>query len=393
MNAPRWPRRVCLFAHRSPSRAGSITRLKRRSPPTSRRDADRPGQVLQGGGNAADAAVAVALALAVVSPQAGNLGGGGFRDVLRRETRGVWTLDFRETSPLAAAPNSQETRATGAARGGRSGHRRGPRGAARAVRLAAVERTGRPCHRPGSRGTAREDPELRFRHAAAKTTPELDAHRRAPCRRPSRSPCNESRMHGARDFYHGRAREEAQSTDLRAAGGVVGFRDLREYSPSGARRLKLSYGRYEIYSVAPPSGGGLVIGETLNILATDDLAAPDSRRPLPFTCSSKRSAARHIDAAYLGDPANTRFLTASCCRAARPAVAQDDRGPCRRHRRLRAPRSLAEGDHTTHFTIADAAATSSPSPPPSARFRQRLSRPFARLLPQRARNADFGVSA
>ena len=55
--------------------------------------------VLQRGGNAADAAVAVALALAVVRPQSGGIGGGGFATYYDAETHGVWTLDFRETAP------------------------------------------------------------------------------------------------------------------------------------------------------------------------------------------------------------------------------------------------------------------------------------------------------
>ena len=58
--------------------------------------------VLKNGGNAIDAAVAVAFTLAVVHPQAGNIGGGGFLVYYDAKTKGMWTLDFRETAPAAA---------------------------------------------------------------------------------------------------------------------------------------------------------------------------------------------------------------------------------------------------------------------------------------------------
>ena len=59
-------------------------------------------RVLQDGGNAADAATAIAFALAVAKPQSGNIGGGGFAVYYDAASRGVWTLDFREVSPSAA---------------------------------------------------------------------------------------------------------------------------------------------------------------------------------------------------------------------------------------------------------------------------------------------------
>src|SRR5437867_9629053 len=59
-------------------------------------------RVLQNGGNAADAAVAIAFALAVAKPQSGNIGGGGFAAYYDAASHGVWTIDFREVSPTEA---------------------------------------------------------------------------------------------------------------------------------------------------------------------------------------------------------------------------------------------------------------------------------------------------
>src|SRR5262245_33419662 len=59
-------------------------------------------RVLQRGGNAADASVAIAFALGVAKPQWAGIGGGGFLMYYDAASRGVWSLDFREISPAAA---------------------------------------------------------------------------------------------------------------------------------------------------------------------------------------------------------------------------------------------------------------------------------------------------
>ncbi|MGC1718917.1 MAG: gamma-glutamyltransferase, partial [Isosphaeraceae bacterium] len=66
--------------------------------------ADVGWNVLRAGGNAIDAAVATAFALAVTVPEAGNLGGGGFLVAYLADRREVVTVDFRETAPRSASP-------------------------------------------------------------------------------------------------------------------------------------------------------------------------------------------------------------------------------------------------------------------------------------------------
>src|SRR5438270_192356 len=66
-------------------------------------------RILQSGGNAADAAVAIGFALGVVQPHAAGLGGGGFLVYFDAKTKGVWALDFREAAPCAPAAASSPT--------------------------------------------------------------------------------------------------------------------------------------------------------------------------------------------------------------------------------------------------------------------------------------------
>ncbi|HEV2722460.1 MAG TPA: gamma-glutamyltransferase, partial [Thermoanaerobaculia bacterium] len=67
-------------------------------------------RVLQGGGNAADAAVAIGFALGVVQPHAAGLGGGGFLVYFDAKTKGVWALDFREAAPTAVKKDMFKSR-------------------------------------------------------------------------------------------------------------------------------------------------------------------------------------------------------------------------------------------------------------------------------------------
>ena len=93
-----------------PAFAGSVIVAKHAALATASPYATQVGlDVLRRGGNAIDAAVAVAFTLAVVHPQAGNIGGGGFLVYYEAATHAVWTLDFREVAP-AAAKNRKPSR-------------------------------------------------------------------------------------------------------------------------------------------------------------------------------------------------------------------------------------------------------------------------------------------
>jgi gamma-glutamyltranspeptidase/glutathione hydrolase len=304
---------------------------------------------MQRGGNAADAAVAVALALAVVRPQSGCLGGGGFATYYDAQTHGVWTLDFRETAPRAA---TKDTR-SGASAAGVPGTLAG----LHALHERFGSRPWKELAQPAlllAREGAREDPELAADVEAARKNRKLELPDVLP---PPELAATLQRIaeNGARDLYEGDLAKKLVE-DSRAAGGVIGFRDLREYQPIWRAPLKLLYGPYEIYSVAPPSGGGLVIGEALNILADDNLAASGFQTTASLYLLIEAQRRAYIDRnRYLGDPANTRIPYREILSRKRAVQWRKTIGErVVSTAILSEPGDLAaQGEHTTHFTIAD----------------------------------------
>jgi gamma-glutamyltranspeptidase/glutathione hydrolase len=323
--------------------------------------------VLKRGGNAADAAVAVAFTLAVSHPQAGNLGGGGFLVYYDAETKGIWTLDFREVAPLTATRDMFASDASAARTGARAAAIPGSVAGLDAMHRRFGSRPWKELLEPSirlAREGIRVDAELQRDLEAAKADRKIEQ-----CAATNaifyagKTPLVQSELAttlqrladaGARDFYDGDIAKKLVEA-VRAAGGHFGHRDLREYQPVWRAPIKLRFGDYDLYTVAPPSGGGLVIGETLNILSGFDLAASgfQSTKSLHLIVEAQRRAYYDRNK-YLGDPSSTRIpyrellsneRAAQWRKSIDPALATATPTLVEPH--------AAEGEHTTHFTIAD----------------------------------------
>ncbi|HYK04010.1 MAG TPA: gamma-glutamyltransferase [Thermoanaerobaculia bacterium] len=312
--------------------------------------------ILQKGGTAADAAVAVALTLAVVHPQAGNLGGGGFLVYYDAQSRGIWTLDFREAAPrLAKRGMFDKTPVAGALAAGVPGTVAG----LEALHTKFGTRPWKALFVPAialAREGTREDAELASDIETARKERKLDIPKTHPLPELATT-LQRLADAGARDFYDG-ALAEKLVEDVRAAGGMVGFRDLREYQAQWRAPIKMRYGVYEIYTIPPPSGGGVVIGEVLNILANDDLAASGFQSPKSLHLLVEAQRRGTIDRLrYIGDPLGARIPYRDLLSQKRAELWRKTIDPARvtPTSTLSEPRELStEGEHTTHFTIADA---------------------------------------
>jgi gamma-glutamyltranspeptidase/glutathione hydrolase len=347
---------VALFFAAPASFAGGQAIAKRAALSTAHPLATRVGLgVLQRGGNAADAAVAVALALAVVHPQAGNLGGGGFLLYYDAASRGVWALDFRETAPIEAKRDMfAKTPPQGALAAGVPGTVAGLEAlhakfgkqpwkelVAPAIALAREER---------------DDAELAADIASAKKERGLDLPKLPS---PELAPALQRLAeHGARDFYEGELAKKIVEA-VHNAGGIIGYRDLRDYQALWRAPIKLRFGAYEILTVPPPSGGGIVFGEALNILAGEDLRAQGFQTPKAIHLIVEAERRAYIDHNhYVADPSTTRIPYRDLLSQKRAEAWRRTIDPTRvvATQMLAEPSELRpESEHTTHFTIADQA--------------------------------------
>jgi len=332
-------------------------------------------QVLREGGSAVDAAVATAFALAVVHPAAGNLGGGGF--LLSRPTSGQASfIDFRETAPAAAHPRMW-LKADGTydeAKHHDSLASVGVPGTVAGLRE-AWKREGRlPWARlvsPAIR-LAREGFVLSENQAAsladqlpafARHAPTLAQFSRkgAPLRAGDRLVQRDLARTLVRlskdwtDFYRG---ETARFVvcDMKANGGLITAADLRAYKPVRREPLRGTYRGCELLASPPPSSGGQVLIEALNILEGFDLkaAGPGSPAAVHLTAEALRRAFADR-AQFIGDPGfnsdipMARLLSKPYAAELRATI-RPDRASASDPARFSWE---ADRPHTTHLSVLD----------------------------------------
>ncbi|HEX8871767.1 MAG TPA: gamma-glutamyltransferase [Candidatus Acidoferrum sp.] len=355
-------------------------------------------EILKRGGNAVDAAVATAFALAVVEPAAGNIGGGGFM-LVRLANGKASFFDYRETAPGKATREmyikpdgklDEEASVIGVRSTAVPGTVAGLDLALKThgtMKLADVMQPaihlaeeGFPVSAKLARELAEERPNLQrfsmsshiflndgkfFRVGDTLRQPELAA----TLKRIAKS--------GPADFYRG---ETAQmvARDMAALGGLLTLDDLARYQPKMREVLHASYTldghRWDVIAAPPPSSGGVAVIEALNMLQDIPLKGWDDPQSVHMVVEVMRRVFADR-AAYLADPDFSNVpvagLTSPCyakelvpsidpvratpskeVRAGSPHV-------CASGTSASAPPntiiSLGEGPHTTHFSVVDAA--------------------------------------
>ncbi|HEX8071040.1 MAG TPA: gamma-glutamyltransferase [Pyrinomonadaceae bacterium] len=348
---------------------------------TSRLASEVGVDVLRRGGNAVDAAIAVAFALAVVYPPAGNLGGGGFMLIRLRDGR-TTAIDYREMAPAAAHRDVYLDERGNLIEGEGSstvGYRAAgvpgtPAGMALALRKYGSGRLTwaqliEPARRlalrgfPLSHGLARslrnEKNLLSYRDSRRIFTNDGRFFNEGDVLRQPELAATFARMQrgGAREFYEGRT-ARLIAADMRRHNGLMTLTDLKNYVAKERTPLRTNYRGYEVISMPPPSSGGAVLIEMLNILEGYDLRAMtalSSERYHIMTEAMRRAFADRAE--YMGDADFVHVPVAGLIdkQYAGRLRATIDPARASTSAEVRAGRPPgAESEETTHFTVVDA---------------------------------------
>jgi len=332
--------------------------------------------VLKAGGNAIDAAVATAFALAVVHPTAGNIGGGGFI-VFRPNVGEPVAYDFREMAPAAATPTMFLTNGKyDSAKHHDSYLSVGVPGTVAGLHLAWKERGKLPWKRlvEPAIALARDGFPL-SESLAASLARVLQSMKRYPASLAQFSKNGVAygpgenftqpdlartlariAEQGPAGFYEGETALLIEK-DMAAHGGLITQADLKAYKPERRPPIRGTYRGHEILSMPPISSGGTALVEMLNVLEGYDLAANGwgSAQNTHLTIEAMRRAFADR-ARYLGDPTfNPSMpiarLTSKDYATSLRATIRADRASVSSPSAFEWP---AESDETTHFSVVDA---------------------------------------
>jgi gamma-glutamyltranspeptidase/glutathione hydrolase len=334
--------------------------------------------ILEAGGNAVDAAVAVGYALAVTYPCCGNLGGGGF--MLLRFADGRETfINFRETAPAAATRDMYLDAEGNVVRGasltgwkavavpgtvlgldtalGKYGRLSRAQVMAPAIRLAregfVLTRGDADVMNAGIRRLARDPEAARLFHRTD-GTPLGPGDRLVQA---DLAATLEAIAQGGADAFYRGPLARAVVAAVRAGGGILSEEDLAQYRITEGPPLACGYRGYRLASAPPPSSGGTAICEILTVLQGYDMRALGFHSAASVHVAVEAMRHAFMDRnTYLGDPAFVdnpleRLLSRGYAAEIRAAISGERATPSKTVQPGMAPHEKAE---TTHYSIIDA---------------------------------------
>ena len=326
--------------------------------------------IMKKGGNAVDAAVAVAVALAVVHPEAGNLGGGGYMLIRMADGRAT-AIDYKEMAPAAANPqmykNADEQRIgykasaiPGTVAGLALAHQKFGK-----LKWAEVLEPARLLAKNGFPASQRMEIILALQVPVMKRFPETAKIFLHGTETPLKqgeivkqpdlaATLQRLQKNGAKEFYEGQT-AQLIAKDMAANNGTITLDDLKAYKAIEREPIKGTYRGHPILAMGPSSSGGTAVIQMLNILENFDLKLGEE--------GSAKARHLHVEAArrafrdraeFAGDPAffqipTDKLITKEHAKTWAKGISLDKATP------LPASVHDDESNDTTHFSVIDQA--------------------------------------
>ena len=331
--------------------------------------------IMKDGGNAFDAAIAVQFALAVVYPGAGNIGGGGF--LLSRDKEGVLMgIDYREAAPSKASRDMyldekgnpiDGMSKLGASASGVPGSVAGMFSAHPFAKL-PMKQLLQPAYELAAGGFVITESEARSLNGERKSFIKYSAQASAFTRKENwkagdtlyqpelAATILRIQQNGKAGFYEGETAAMIVE-EMKNSKGIISLEDLKMYTPKFRKPIKFDYRGHHIISFAPPSSGGILIAQMMQMIAPYALTAMGANTFESVSLMVEAQRRAYADRAeHMGDPdfwkVPTKTLTSN-------AYAQDRMKDYQPGIAGNSKNVLAgvtkESEETTHFSVIDEA--------------------------------------
>ena len=329
--------------------------------------------IMQRGGNAVDAAVAVGFALAVVHPEAGNIGGGGYMLIHMADGRDA-AIDYKEMAPAAAGPglykDERESQVgykasaiPGTVAGFEMAHKKfGKLSWAQVIEPARkLAQQGFPASQRMEIILALQVPVMKqfsetarvFLHGGEQPLKQGEFVKQPDLA----ATLKRIQKLGARDFYEGKT-AQLIAADMKANNGTITLEDLKAYKAIERAPIKGVYRGHPVLAMGPSSSGGTAVLQMLNLLERFPLAVGDE--------GSAQARHLHVEAArrafrdraeFAGDPdffeiPTARLISKEHATALAQGISLDAASPLPREAETPSANESAE---TTHFSVIDGA--------------------------------------
>jgi gamma-glutamyltranspeptidase/glutathione hydrolase len=284
-------------------------------------------EIIKKGGNAVDAAIAVGLALAVVYPEAGNLGGGGFMLIRFKDGR-TTSIDYREMAPLLASRNifidengnlikGEGSSTVGYRAAGVPGTPAGfelafKKYGSGKVKWADLVEPARKLandgyilsYRLAELFKAYENQLGKYEDSKKIFLNNGKLHKEGDLFKQPDLAATLSRIQkiGVKDFYQGKT-AKLIAEDMKRNNGLITLEDLKNYQAKERKPIRGTYRGYEIISMPPPSSGGIVLIQVLNMLENYDIRGMGWNSAAKYHVLTEAMRRAFADRAeFMGDP-------------------------------------------------------------------------------------------